>query len=167
MPGIKLPVERAVCADAPRQYQPPLPTLPKSTLISSFERRPQQWHPRQGMLARAMRPLQVVPRPAPQTVSIGRAPRFCVCGLPTSETEDRGLRRLEANRGYVAQVVAARTGLSQVDAEKRVNSVVNEAKTAADNTRRNAAHLSFWLTAALLSRRFIRKPSGRRGWRTA
>ena len=40
--------------------------------------------------------------------------------------------------------------MSQVDAEKRVDSVVNEAKAAADKTRRNAGHLSFWLTAALL-----------------
>ena len=40
--------------------------------------------------------------------------------------------------------------MSQVDAEKRVDFVVNEAKTAGDNTRRNAAHLSFWITAALL-----------------
>jgi hypothetical protein len=54
------------------------------------------------------------------------------------------------DRAYVAQVVAARTGMSQADAEKRVESVVFEAKTAADTTRRNAAHLSFWLTAALL-----------------
>jgi hypothetical protein len=54
------------------------------------------------------------------------------------------------DRAYVAQVVAARTGLSQTDAEKRVEAVVAEAKMAADTTRRNAAHLSFWLTAALL-----------------
>jgi hypothetical protein len=40
--------------------------------------------------------------------------------------------------------------MSQADAQKRVDQVVIEAKTAADNTRRNAAHLSFWLTAALL-----------------
>ena len=54
------------------------------------------------------------------------------------------------DRAYVAQLVAARTGMSQADAEKRVDQVVIEAKAAADNTRRNAAHLSFWLTAALL-----------------
>ena len=40
--------------------------------------------------------------------------------------------------------------MSQADAEKRVDQVVAEAKTAADNARRGAAHLSFWLTAALL-----------------
>jgi hypothetical protein len=55
-----------------------------------------------------------------------------------------------SDRTYVAQVVAARTGMSQADAEKRVDQVVAEAKTAADNARRGAAHLSFWLTAALL-----------------
>jgi hypothetical protein len=55
-----------------------------------------------------------------------------------------------ADKAYVAQLVAARTGMSQTDAQQRVDQVVTEAKTAADNTRRNAAHLSFWLTAALL-----------------
>ncbi len=55
-----------------------------------------------------------------------------------------------ADKAYVAQVVAARTGMSQVDAEKRVNDVIIEAKTAADNARKGAAKLSFWLTAAML-----------------
>lgn len=55
-----------------------------------------------------------------------------------------------ADRSYVAQVVAARTGLSQADAEKRVDDVTTQAKAAADETRRGAAHLSFWLTAAML-----------------
>jgi hypothetical protein len=55
-----------------------------------------------------------------------------------------------ADKTYVAQVVAARTGLSQADAEKRVNDVIAEAKTAADNARKGAAKLSFWLTAAML-----------------
>jgi hypothetical protein len=55
-----------------------------------------------------------------------------------------------ADKSYVAQLVAARTGLSQTDAEKRVNDVITEAKTAADNARKGAAKLSFWLTAAML-----------------
>jgi hypothetical protein len=55
-----------------------------------------------------------------------------------------------SDKAYVAQVVAARTGLSQADAEKRVNDVVTEAKAAVDKARRGAAKLSFWLTAALL-----------------
>jgi hypothetical protein len=54
------------------------------------------------------------------------------------------------DKTYVAQVIAGRTGMSQADAEKRVDAVVTEAKTDADNARRNAAHFSFWLTAAFL-----------------
>jgi hypothetical protein len=54
------------------------------------------------------------------------------------------------DKTYVAQVVAARTGMSQADAQKRVNDVVVEAKTAADTARKGAAKLSFWLTAAML-----------------
>jgi hypothetical protein len=54
------------------------------------------------------------------------------------------------DKTYVAQVVAARTGMSQADAEKRVNDVIAEAKTAAADARKGAAKLSFWLTAAML-----------------
>ena len=54
------------------------------------------------------------------------------------------------DRTYLAQVVAARTGLSQADADKRVSDVINQAKTALDNARRAAAKLSLWLTASLL-----------------
>ena len=62
------------------------------------------------------------------------------------ETYDLG----PADKTYVAQLVATRTGLSQADAEKRVNDVITEAKTATDNVRKGAAKLSFWLTAAML-----------------
>jgi hypothetical protein len=55
-----------------------------------------------------------------------------------------------ADRAYAAQVVAAHTGLSQADAEKRVSDVVTQAKTAADDARKAAAKLSLWLTASLL-----------------
>jgi hypothetical protein len=54
------------------------------------------------------------------------------------------------DRAYVAQVVAARTGLNQADADKRVADVINQAKTALDNARKAAAKLSLWLTASLL-----------------
>lgn len=55
-----------------------------------------------------------------------------------------------ADKAYLSQVVASRTGMSQADADKRVNDVMTEAKTAADNARKGAAKLSFWLTAAML-----------------
>jgi hypothetical protein len=55
-----------------------------------------------------------------------------------------------SDRDYVSKVVAARTGLSQVDADKRVNEVVTQAKTDIDATRKATAQLAFWLTASLL-----------------
>jgi hypothetical protein len=60
-----------------------------------------------------------------------------------------------ADRTYVAQVVAARTGLSQADADKRVSDVIIQAKTALDNARKTAAKLSLWLTASLLIGAFV------------
>jgi hypothetical protein len=54
-----------------------------------------------------------------------------------------------SDRSYVAKLVAARTGLSQADAEKRVTDVVNAAKQALDDARRAAAKLALWLTASL------------------
>ena len=54
------------------------------------------------------------------------------------------------DRTYVAQVVASRTGLSTVDAEKRVSDIVTQAKMAVDNARKAAAHLALWLTLSLL-----------------
>jgi hypothetical protein len=55
-----------------------------------------------------------------------------------------------ADREYVSKVVAARTGMSQADADKRVNDVVTQIKSNADAVRKAAAHLAFWLTASLL-----------------
>jgi hypothetical protein len=54
------------------------------------------------------------------------------------------------DRAYVARLVATQTGLSQADAERRVNEVVTEAKAAADRARRGAAKFAFWMTASLL-----------------
>ncbi|HEX3937617.1 MAG TPA: hypothetical protein VHX43_08930 [Xanthobacteraceae bacterium] len=62
--------------------------------------------------------------------------------------DNRGLS--DTDKAYLVQVVAARTGMSQADAEKRVNDVITEAKADADTARKGAAKLSFWLTAALL-----------------
>jgi hypothetical protein len=55
-----------------------------------------------------------------------------------------------ADREYIARVVAARTGLSQADADKRVNEVVTQVKSDLDTARKASAQLAFWLTASLL-----------------
>jgi hypothetical protein len=66
-----------------------------------------------------------------------------------------------ADKTYVAQVVAARTGLSQADAEKRVADVVSQAKAAkdkaidaakaaADAARKTGIYVALWAFISLL-----------------
>jgi hypothetical protein len=47
------------------------------------------------------------------------------------------------------KVVSSRTGLSQGDAEKRVNDVVTQAKTDLDKARKSAMQTAIWLTLSL------------------
>ena len=54
-----------------------------------------------------------------------------------------------ADRTYVAKVVSARTGLSQQEAEKRVNDVVTQIKADLDKARKAAMQLAIWLTLSL------------------
>jgi len=55
-----------------------------------------------------------------------------------------------ADQSYLAQVVAARAGLNQGDAEKRVSQVIAQAKSAVDSARKAGARFALWLTASLL-----------------
>jgi hypothetical protein len=55
------------------------------------------------------------------------------------------------DRTRMARLVAARTGLSQQEAEQRVDQVVAQAKAAADQARRAASKMAFWMAAALLA----------------
>ena len=54
-----------------------------------------------------------------------------------------------ADRTDVAKVVSARTGLSQADAEKRVNDVVTQVKSDLDAARKAAMQIAIWLTLSL------------------
>lgn len=58
------------------------------------------------------------------------------------------------DRTYLAQLVAAQTGMSQADAQKRVDTVVNQMKQdatqAAETARKAAAYVSFWTFLSLL-----------------
>ena len=67
-----------------------------------------------------------------------------------------------ADRSYLAQLVAARTGLNQPEAEKRVSEAVAQAKAAeakvrqgADAARKAAAHMALWTCLALLIGAFV------------
>jgi hypothetical protein len=76
-----------------------------------------------------------------------------------------GLRNgevLSSDRAYLAQLVAARTGLSQADAEKRVNDVLAQAKDAelkarqaADTARKAGAYASIFAALSMLIGAFI------------
>ena len=66
-----------------------------------------------------------------------------------------------ADKTYVAQVIAARTGLNQADAEKRVNDTIQQAKEtaakaeatardAADAARSASAYAALWLVVSML-----------------
>ena len=54
------------------------------------------------------------------------------------------------DREYVAKVVAARAGIPQPEAEKRVADAITQVKADADAVRKATASLAFWLTASLL-----------------
>jgi hypothetical protein len=55
-----------------------------------------------------------------------------------------------ADRTYLARLVAARTGITEPDAQERVSEVVSEARQAEDTARKVTAHLLLWSFLALL-----------------
>jgi hypothetical protein len=63
------------------------------------------------------------------------------------------LGQKEANPGdeaYLAKLIAARTGLSPAEAEKRVSEVEVAARSAEDAARKAAAHMLLWFFLTLL-----------------
>jgi hypothetical protein len=57
----------------------------------------------------------------------------------------------DADKKYLASIVAVRGGLSQADAEARVDYVITQAKQAADKTRKATALFGLWLAASMLA----------------
>ncbi len=70
----------------------------------------------------------------------------------------RGADLSAADRSYLAQVVSARTGMPQAEAEKRVNAVVTQAKQATDEARKAAAE--FPVARGINARGCVRCESG-------
>lgn len=60
-----------------------------------------------------------------------------------------------ADRTYLAQLVAARSGLSQEQAQQRVDTVMTQAREAADAARRAAAMASIYIALSMLIGAFI------------
>jgi hypothetical protein len=76
------------------------------------------------------------------------------------------------DRTYLAQLVAARTGMSQADAEKRVDDVIAQEKAAdlklrqaADAARKAGAYLSIFLALSMLIGAFIASTAAALGGR--
>jgi hypothetical protein len=76
------------------------------------------------------------------------------------------------DRTYLAKLIAARTGISQQDAEKRIDEVIaqmkaaeEKAKQAADAARKASASASFYLFFSMLIGAFIASAAGAVGGR--
>jgi len=54
------------------------------------------------------------------------------------------------DKTYLGQIVAARTGISESDAEQRVANAFTQIQQAADTARKTMAHTSLWIFLALL-----------------
>ena len=77
-----------------------------------------------------------------------------------------------ADRTYVAQLVTARTGLSQADAEKRVDEMIArekaaevKAKQAADTARKATAEFAIFTALSMLIGAFIASAAAAYGGR--
>ena len=77
----------------------------------------------------------------------GEAARILVHALLPGEASP-------ADSAYLAQLVAAKTGLSPDEAGKRVSDVLADARQSEDDTRKATAHLLLWLFLALLTGAF-------------
>jgi hypothetical protein len=98
-------------------------------------------------LFRSDRPAPAQPNQAPATDdrNNGEASRLF------ARTLTPGTEFTANDRTRLGQLVAARTGLSQQEAEQRVDQVITRAKAAADDARRAAAKMAFWVAASLLA----------------
>jgi len=95
----------------------------------------------------------------PSTDTVGIAPAGAQPGLSNEARAEVGrilarsvaqARVDDSDRAYLAQVVAARTGLTQEEAQRRVSEVEAKARDAADTTAKAVAYFSFWTFMALL-----------------
>ena len=69
------------------------------------------------------------------------------------------------DRTYLGQQIAAETGLSQADAEARIDQVVTAAKQQADDARKAAATIAFLTALSLLIGAFVASAAGALGGR--
>lgn len=117
------------------------------------------------------------PAPAPAPAPMGGAPmagpandigpaRGEIMHIAAQSFKDGSLTLAPEDKAYVAQLVAQRTGMSQQEAEKRVDDVVAKAKAAADEAatkaketadaaRKAGAALAMWTVFSMLLGAFV------------
>lgn len=71
----------------------------------------------------------------------------------------------QEDKTYLAQMISARTGLSQQDAEKRIDDTMNQVKSAADTARKNGAKVAIYTFFSMLIGAFIAATAGAIGGR--
>jgi hypothetical protein len=95
-----------------------------------------------------------------------RRTRGEIMSIAAASFKDGSLTLSPEDKAYVAQLVAQRTGLSQQDAEKRIDAVsaklqaaadeaATKAKEAADAARKAGAALAMWTVVAMLIGAFV------------
>jgi hypothetical protein len=89
--------------------------------------------------------------PAPVGASNAQAPVRDELGRLFTPVLRKGGDLSAADRTYASRVVAARTGLPQAEAERRVNDVIVQARKTVDETRKATMKLTLWLAASMLA----------------
>jgi hypothetical protein len=108
-----------------------------------------------------LRPTAAQAGPPPAPAGAAAPPRRAASNTPVGDETRAEISRILAasvtkgslsteNRTYLAQLVAQRTGLSQQEAERRVDAAVTAAREAADKARRAAALTGFVTAAGLI-----------------
>jgi hypothetical protein len=104
--------------------------------------------------------------PAPGAAGDMNADRAQILHIAAASFKDGTFTLAPDDKAYIAQLIAQRTGLSQQDAEKRVDDTIakakaaiddtaNKAKEAADAARKAAAGLAMWSFIAMLIGAFV------------
>ncbi len=86
----------------------------------------------------------------PQDPAASRAEVGRIVGRSLTRRDDLSA----ADRTYVTQVIAARTGIPQAEADKRLTETMTQARAAADEARKAARNLSLWIAVSLLAGAF-------------
>lgn len=77
-----------------------------------------------------------------------------------------GAAPTDEDRQYLAQLVAARTGIPVADAQQRVDTFISQAREAAEAARKLAARVAIWAALSMLIGAFIASVAARLGGHT-